>query len=130
MGTGVAVAAVALGATMIEKHFTIRRADGGVDASFSMEPEEMARLVVESERAWRALGAVSYGPLEAEQASMQFRRSLYVVKDLKAGDRLTRENVRAIRPGLGLPPKHLDDVLGKTVNRDIKRGTALNWSLL
>jgi N-acetylneuraminate synthase len=130
MGTGVAVAAVALGATVIEKHFTLRRADGGVDSTFSMEPEEMARLVVETERAWQALGSVSYGPLEAEKGSIQFRRSLYVVKDLKAGDALTRENVRAIRPGFGLPPKHLDDVLGRAVRRDVKRGTALDWSLL
>jgi N-acetylneuraminate synthase len=130
MGTGVAVAAVALGATVIEKHFTLRRADGGVDSAFSMEPEEMAQLVVETERAWLALGRVSYGPLEAEKASIQFRRSLYIVKDLKAGDALTRENVRAIRPGLGLPTKYMQDVLGRTVKRDVKRGTALGWDLV
>jgi pseudaminic acid synthase len=130
MGVGVAVASVALGATVIEKHFTLNRADGGVDGAFSMEPAEMAQLVVETERAWRALGQVSYGPTEAEEKSIRFRRSLYVVKDLKAGDVLTRENVRAIRPGLGLPTKYLEDVLGRTVKRDVKMGTALRWGLV
>ena len=130
MGVGVSVASVALGATVIEKHFTLNRADGGVDSAFSMEPDEMAQLVVESERAWQALGHVCYGPIEAEKASIQFRRSLYVVKDLKAGDVLTRENVRAIRPGLGLPTKYLEEVLGKTVKQDVKRGTALGFGLI
>jgi pseudaminic acid synthase len=130
MGIGASVASVALGATVIEKHFTLRRADGGVDSTFSMEPAEMASLVVETERAWQALGGVTYGPTEAEKKSLQFRRSLYIVRDLKAGEMLTRENVRAIRPGLGLPPKYLDEVLGKRVRRDVKRGTALDWELL
>jgi N-acetylneuraminate synthase len=130
MGTGAAVAAVALGATVIEKHFTLRRADGGVDSTFSMEPGEMAQLVVETERAWQALGSISYGPLEAEKASIQFRRSLYVVRDMKAGDILTHDNVRAIRPGWGLPTKYLRDVLGRTVKQDVKRGTALHWNML
>lgn len=130
MGLGVSVASVALGATVIEKHFTLDRADGGVDSTFSMEPAEMAHLVRETERAWQALGQVNYGPTEAEKKSTQFRRSLYVVQDLKAGAVLTRENVRAIRPGLGLPPKYLEQVLGKTVKQDIKRGTALGWGLL
>jgi N-acetylneuraminate synthase len=130
MGVGVSVASVALGATVIEKHFTLRRADGGVDSAFSMEPSEMAQLIAETERAWLALGHVSYGPLEAEKASIQFRRSLYIVKDLKAGDVLTRENVRAIRPGWGLPTKYLGIVLGRTVKQDVKRGTALGWNLL
>ena len=129
MGTGVAVAAVALGATVFEKHFTLRRADGGVDSAFSIEPAELAQLVVETERAWQGLGQVSYGPLEAEKASIQFRRSLYVVKDLKAGEVLTADNVRAIRPGWGLPTRHLPDVLGRAVKKDVKRGTALDWSL-
>jgi N-acetylneuraminate synthase len=119
-----------LGATVIEKHFTLSRADGGVDSAFSMEPGEMKQLVSETERAWLALGHVAYGPTEAEKAALQFRRSLYVVRDLKAGDVLTRENVRAIRPGLGLPPKHLDDVLGKRVTKDVSRGTALSWELV
>jgi len=130
MGVGVSVASVALGATVIEKHFTLNRADGGVDSSFSMEPSEMAQLVLETERAWQALGKVSYGATEAEKKSLQFRRSLYVVKDLKAGDVLTKENVRAIRPGLGLPTKYLEQVLSKTVKQDVKLGTALAWDLL
>jgi N-acetylneuraminate synthase len=125
MGIGVSVASVALGATVIEKHFTLSRTDGGVDSTFSIEPQEMAQLVVETKRAWQALGRVSYGPVEAEKASLQFRRSLYVVQDLKAGDVLTRENVRAIRPGFGLPTKYLEQVLGMVVRQDMKRGTAL-----
>jgi pseudaminic acid synthase len=129
MGVGVSVASVALGATVIEKHFTLSRADGGVDSSFSLEPAEMSQLVVEAERAWQALGQVSYGPTEAERKSLQFRRSLYVVQNLKAGDMLTRENVRAIRPGMGLPTKYLEQVLGKTVKQDVERGTALSWGL-
>lgn len=129
MGIGVSVASVALGATVIEKHFTFNRTDGGVDSTFSMEPAEMAQLVVETERAWQALGHVSYGPTEAEVKSIQFRRSLYVVQDLKAGEVLTRENVRAIRPGLGLPTKYLEQVLGMKVKQDMKRGTALSWDV-
>ena len=129
MGVGVSVASVALGATVIEKHFTLNRADGGVDSSFSMEPAEMAQLVCETERAWQALGQVSYGPTDAEQKSLQFRRSLYVVQDLRAGDVLTKHNVRAIRPGLGLPTKYLEMVLDKTVKKNVKRGTALMWDM-
>ncbi|MBK4730638.1 pseudaminic acid synthase [Oxynema sp. CENA135] len=130
MGIGAAIASVALGATVIEKHFTLRRADGGVDSAFSMEPEEMGQLVVESERAWQALGQVQYGSTEAEKVSKIFRRSLYVAKDMKAGDVLTTENVRAIRPGLGLPPKYLESLLGLTVKKDIKGGTPLSFELL
>ncbi len=130
MGVGVSVASVALGANVIEKHFCINRADGGVDSTFSMEPAEMAQLVVETECAWQALGQVSYGATEAEKKSIQFRRSLYIVQDLKAGDVLTRENVRAIRPGLGLPTKYLEQVLGKSVKHDVLRGTALGWGVI
>lgn len=130
MGVGVSVASVALGATVIEKHFTLKRADGGVDSTFSMEPVEMAQLVVETERAWLALGQVSYGSTEAEKKSIQFRRSLYVVKDLKAGEVLTRENVRAIRPGLGLPPKYFNVLLGRRIGRDVTRGTPMTWDLI
>ena len=130
MGIGVAVASVALGATVIEKHFTLSRADGGVDSTFSMEPAEMKQLVVETKRAWQALGEVAYGPTDAEKSSVRFRRSLYIVRDLKAGEALTRENVRAIRPGLGIPPKHLEHVLGKRVKIGVPRGTALTWELL
>jgi N-acetylneuraminate synthase len=130
MGVGVSVASVALGATVIEKHFTLNRAEGGVDSAFSMEPSEMEQLVVESHRAWQALGRVSYGPTGAERASVQFRRSLYVVEDIKAGEVLTRENVRAIRPGLGLLPKYLDSLLAMEVKQDVKRGTPLTWDIL
>jgi pseudaminic acid synthase len=130
MGIGVSVASVVLGATVIEKHFTLNRIDGGVDSSFSMEPTEMSQLVIETERAWQALGQVRYGAIEAEKKSKLFRRSLYVVQDLKAGDMLTPENLHAIRPGLGIPTKYLEVVLGKTVKHDVKRGTGLNWNLL
>jgi pseudaminic acid synthase len=129
MGLGVSVASVALGATVIEKHFTLNRADGGVDSTFSMEPTEMSQLVLETERAWQALGQVSYGATETEKKSIVFRRSLYVVQDLKAGDVLTKHNVRAIRPGLGLPTKYLGMVLGKAVKQAVKCGTALSWEL-
>lgn len=130
MGTGVSVAAVALGATVIEKHFTLSRADGGVDSTFSLEPHEMQALVVETERAWQSLGRVSYGATRAELASLQFRRSLYASQDIAAGEALTPANVRAIRPGMGLMPKHLDTVLKRKAKVAIKRGTALNWDLL
>jgi pseudaminic acid synthase len=130
MGVGVSVASVALGATVIEKHFTLNRADGGVDSSFSMEPGEMAQLVVETERAWQALGQVSYGITEAEKPSLLFRRSIYIAQDLKSGDALTRENLRCIRPGLGLPPKYYEMLLGRKVNKDVKRGAPMCWDLL
>ncbi|PJW16456.1 pseudaminic acid synthase [Geobacillus sp. WSUCF-018B] len=130
MGIGVSVAAVAFGATVIEKHFTLSRAEGGVDAAFSMEPHEMAALVIETERAWQSIGHVQYGPTDAEKASLKHRRSLYIVRDMKAGETLTKENVRAIRPGNGLPPKYFDQLLGKTVKRDVKKGTPVTWDLL
>jgi len=130
LGIGVAISSVALGATVIEKHFTLKRSDGGVDAAFSLEPHEMKQLVEETGRAWQGLGKAFLGPTEAEKSSIIFRRSLYIVKDLKAGDVLTKENVRAIRPGLGLPPKHFNQVLGKKIKSSVKMGTALTWSLL
>ena len=130
MGIGVAVASVALGATVIEKHFTLSRADGGVDSAFSMEPDEMRTLVVETKRAWQALGKVSYRVTEKEKKSLIFRRSLYIVQDMKKGDILTKDNLRAIRPGLGLPPKYYDMLLGKRVNRNVQRGTGLRWEYL
>ncbi len=131
LGLGVAVASVALGATVIEKHFTLSRADGGVDSAFSMEPLEMAALVVEAERAWRSLGCVHYGvSSEQERKSLAFRRSLYITRDLEAGQKLDATSVRAIRPGLGLPPRYLDVVLGKKVCVPVKRGTPLSWDLL
>ena len=130
MGIGAAVASVAFGATVIEKHFTLNRADGGVDSAFSMEPDEMRALVTETERAWQALGKVTYGPTEKEKKSLVFRRSLYIVQDMKKGDKLTKENLRAIRPGLGLAPKYYDMLLGKRVGRNVKRGTPVDWDLL
>lgn len=130
MGLGVAVASIALGATVIEKHFTLRRADGGVDSAFSLEVEEMRALVEESRRAWQSLGRVSYGPASGETASLKFRRSLYIVRDMEKGETLTSENLRAIRPGLGLPPKHCPAVLGKKVGQAVKRGTPFSWDLL
>jgi N-acetylneuraminate synthase len=130
MGLAIPLAGVALGATVIEKHFTLDRAEGGVDSAFSLEPLELQQLVTETKRAWLALGEVSYGPTDTERASLRFRRSLYVVQDLKAGELLTRENLRAIRPGLGLAPKHLEALLGRGVCRDVKRGTPASWNLL
>ncbi|MDU9048385.1 MAG: pseudaminic acid synthase [Candidatus Electrothrix sp. Rat3] len=130
MGIGTAVAAVALGATVIEKHFTLRRADGGVDSAFSMEPEEMAALVIETERAWQAMGNVSYGSNAAEKKSLVFRRSLYVTEDMKEGDVLTKENLRVIRPGYGLKPKYIDMLLGKIVRQNIKKGTPMRWEFI
>lgn len=130
MGTGVSVASIALGATVIEKHFTLRRADGGVDSAFSMEPEEMKSLVIETERAWLSLGQVTYGATHREVESLKHRRSLYISQDLKKGDILTTENIKAIRPGMGLPTKYLDQMLGKTVTRDVAKGTPLTWEVL
>ena len=130
MGCGVSVAATALGATVIEKHFTLRRADGGVDANFSMEPQELQQLREETERAWQAVGQVSYGPTSAEMKSLAFRRSLYIAQDLQAGELLTRENLRCVRPGFGLAPKHLDSLLGLRVGQAVKAGTPMAWSLL
>jgi len=129
MGTGVSVASVAMGATVIEKHFTLDRSDGGIDSAFSMEPSEMESLVVESERAWQSVGTISYGPGEKEIQSRQYRRSLYIVEDIKAGEVITEKNMRAIRPGLGLPTKYYDTVLGKKVSGDVSRGTAVCWDL-
>lgn len=130
MGIGVAIASVALGARVIEKHFTLRRADGGVDSVFSIEPEELKSLVIESERAFFALGNIQYGIQEAERESLRFKRSLYVVKDIKAGEIFTPENLRVIRPGNGLPSKYLEKFLGKSVTKAIKAGTPLNWEIL
>ncbi len=130
LGCGVAVAAAALGATVIEKHFTLRRSDGGVDSAFSMEPHELQQLREETERAWQAVGQVSYGPTEAEVNSLSFRRSLYIARDVKAGDILTRENLRSVRPGFGLSAGHFDSVLGMRVQRDAACGTPMTWDLL
>lgn len=130
LGVGAAVASVALGATVIEKHFTLARADGGVDSAFSMEPDELQSLVVETQRAWQAMGRVAYGAGEVEKGSLKFRRSLYVVSDIKAGELLTEQNLRPIRPGLGMAPKYYETLLGKRINRDVKRGTPMSWELI
>jgi pseudaminic acid synthase len=130
LGTGVGVAATVLGATVIEKHLTLSRADGGPDASFSLEPDEMGRLVQECRQAQQALGAVYYGPTAAERKSLAFRRSIYVVQDVAEGEALTSENVRVIRPGYGLPPHLLPQVLGRPARRALRRGTALTWEMM
>ncbi|RZK32098.1 MAG: pseudaminic acid synthase, partial [Hymenobacter sp.] len=130
MGTGVSVAATVLGATVIEKHLTLSRADGGPDSSFSMEPAEMARLVQECRQAQQALGSVFYGPTAAERKSLAFRRSIYVVQDVAEGELLTAENVRVIRPGYGLPPHELPLVLGRPARQAVRRGTALAWDMV
>ncbi|MCS6943955.1 MAG: pseudaminic acid synthase [Sutterellaceae bacterium] len=130
IGIGAALAAIALGATVIEKHVTLCRADGGVDSAFSLEPHELRLLVQESERARLALGEVRYGPTADEVGSLRFRRSLYVVRDIRKGEVLTPENVRAIRPGFGLAPRYLEQVLGRRAAQDIQAGTALRWELV
>ena len=130
MGIGAAIAATALGAVAIEKHITTKRSDGGVDSAFSLEPDELAALVRETSVAARAIGQVRYGLDDAERGSLVFRRSLYVVADMAAGDVLTPANLRAIRPGKGLPPKYIDQLMGKRVSRAVKRGTAVSWDLL
>lgn len=130
MGMGAAVASVALGASVIEKHFTLCRADGGIDSAFSLEPQEMSLLVAETERAWQALGEISYGVTEKERKSLAFRRSLYVVEDVCAGDVFTEKNVRVIRPGFGLSPKYMEILLGKRSSQDIKRGSPLSWGMI
>lgn len=130
MGCGVSVAATALGAIVIEKHFTLCRADGGVDSAFSMEPQELRQLRDETERAWQAVGQVRYGPTTAELKSLAFRRSLYIAQDLRPGDMLTRDNLRCIRPGFGLPPKYLDSLLGQHIGQAVQAGTPMAWALL
>lgn len=130
MGIGVAIASVALGATVIEKHFTLDRSEGGVDSAFSMEPAEFKLLVEESRKAWEALGCVSYERGESETKSMVFRRTLYISEDVKAGEVLTVKSLRAVRPGKGLPPKYMDHFLGKKVARDYKKGTPVSWDIL
>ena len=130
MGIGVSVAAVALGARVIEKHFTLRRADGGVDSTFSLEPEELKALVIETKNAYLSLGEISYGVQQAEEKSKFFKRSIYVSKDISVGGIFTNENLKIIRPGNGLAPKFIDDIIGKKAKCFIKAGTPLNWDIL
>ena len=130
LGIGAAIAAIAHGATVIEKHFTLARTDGGVDSAFSMEPNEFRMLVEETKQAWQSLGRVQYGPGVHEKGSLVFRRSLYITEDMRAGDVFMEENLRSIRPGLGLAPKYYEILLGKRVNRDVRKGTALEWEMI
>ena len=128
MGVGVAVAFVALGASVIEKHFTLSRADGGVDSAFSLEPHELKALVEESERAWQALGEITYGPTSAEEKSLVFRRSIYVAEDIAQGELLTNQNLRIVRPGDGIAPSMLKEILGRKATTSSKRGSPLSLS--
>jgi N-acetylneuraminate synthase len=130
LGLGASIASVALGACVIERHVTLSRAEEGVDSKFSLEPSELGSLVSETRAAHEALGQVYFGPTASEKSSFGFRRSLYIVKDIKPGDTFTPENIRAIRPGRGLPPKHFDDIMGKKANQIIKRGTPVSWELI
>jgi pseudaminic acid synthase len=130
LGIGAAIAAVAIGATVIEKHFTLAREDGGVDAAFSLEPNEMAALVTETERAYQALGKIQYGATEAEKDSLSRRRSLYIAENMKAGEVLTSKNLRRVRPGKGLLPKYYEMLLGKKVKFDVSKGTPVSWNLI
>jgi pseudaminic acid synthase len=130
MGVGTAIAAVACGASVIEKHFTLSRTDGGVDSAFSLEPAELAALVEESERAWMSLGSVAYGPTEAEMKSLIFRRSLYVAEDMRRGEKFTRRSLRVVRPGKGLHPRYYEQLLGKPVACDVRKGTPVDWSII
>jgi pseudaminic acid synthase len=129
MGIGASVAAIALGACVIEKHFTLRRADGGVDSSFSLEPEEFKNLVIETERAFLSLGKVSYELTEKEKKSLQFKRSLYVVKDIRAGEVITPAHIRSIRPGNGLHTRHYEDLIGKIIKVNVKAGTPVSFNM-
>jgi pseudaminic acid synthase len=130
LGIGAAVASVALGATVVEKHFTLDRRKGGVDAAFSLEPSEFSSLVKETKTAWQSLGSVFIGPTKEEEKSLQFRRSIYVSKDIKAGEILSKENIRIIRPGYGLEPKYYDLLLGRELRKDLTMGTPLTWDAL
>jgi len=130
LGIGAAVAAIVLGAVAIEKHVTLSRAEGGVDAAFSLEPDELAQLVRETRCAWEALGSARYGPTEAEESSLVFRRSLYIARDMKKGEVFSPQNLRAIRPGRGLPPKFIAEFMGKKIARDAPMGTPVSWELL
>jgi pseudaminic acid synthase len=130
LGVGVSIAAVAIGASVVEKHFTLSRAEGGVDAVFSMEPPEMRLLSDELLKAWQGLGKISYDLTPREQSSLMFRRSIYVVHDIKAGELFTSKNIRIIRPGAGLQPKYYDILIGKRSSRDIQRGEPMKWEFV
>ncbi len=130
MGVGVSVAAVALGACVVEKHFCLSRADGGVDSAFSLEPAELSQLVVETKRAWQSLGRVTYGFSSREATSVKHQRSIYIAEDIEAGGMITNDNIRCIRPGAGLATKHFEALLGRRVHRAVKKGTPMSWSIV
>ena len=127
MGIGAAVGATVLGAQVIEKHFTLSRADGGVDSAFSLEPAELKSLVEESERAYLAMGKVQYGIQKAEKNSLLYKRSIYIAEDIKAGEAFTVDKLKVIRPGIGMPPKYFERMLGKTAKKDLKKGSPLRF---
>ncbi|TWT53717.1 Pseudaminic acid synthase [Rubripirellula amarantea] len=129
MGVGASVAAVAFGATVIEKHFTLSRADGGVDSTFSLEPNELRQLVVETKRAWQAIGGVSYGPTGAQVDAIQYRRSIYLAENVDKGCRIDDRHIRVIRPGHGLAPKHFEELIGTTATRDLTKGEPAQWGM-
>ena len=130
LGIGASIAAVSHGATIIEKHVTLDRGDGGVDSEFSMEPDEMKNLVFETEQAWKSLGKIFYGPTDAELSSLKFRRSIYVSNDINKNDKITIKNIKIVRPGLGLKPKYFDKLIGRKVSKNIKAGTPVSWDLV
>ena len=130
LGTGVALASIAFGATVIEKHFTLLRDDGGFDAEFSLEKNEMKNLIVESKRAWKSLGCIFYGAFEDEKKSLESRRSLYITEDMNSGDVFSELNLKSIRPGFGLSVKYYDIIIGKKINRNINKNTPLNWNMI
>jgi len=130
MGIGVPLAAIAMGARVIEKHFTLRRADGGVDSAFSLEPDELRALVIESERAFQGIGKVFYDILEEEKNSLRFKRSVYIVKDVKAGELFSVDNLRVIRPGDGLHPRYYDELISRKASKNIEKGTPSSWDLV
>jgi pseudaminic acid synthase len=130
LGVGVAVGAIALGASVIEKHFTLSRSEGGVDSAFSLEPAELHSLVTETRRVWESLGTVTYGPTAAEKPSLIFRRSLYIARDMRSGDVLTPENLRVVRPSRGLHPRFYEQLLGMAIQRDVTTGTPVTWDLV
>jgi len=130
LGIGVSIGAIALGAEVIEKHFTLSRAEGGVDSSFSMEPHEMKQLVEECHNIYKAIGEIKYGATEAEKKSLKFKRSIYIAEDMKAGDVFNEKNLQVVRPGYGLEPKYYELFLGKKIKKDAEKGTALTWELI
>lgn len=130
MGLGASVAAIAHGATIIEKHFTLNRADGGVDSTFSLEPKELQALVIETESAWQSLGKISYGICEDEIDSLIFRRSIYIAEDIEEGGVLTKDNIRCVRPGKGVSPKYYDTLVGHRVNQNLRKGTPMSWDFI